>query len=315
MKKAVVAFLAATFALAGAAYLLLPHLLDSEPGGQSPADAPAAPPPLAPLQAVDNVEVISVQGRVERRGPNEVDWKKVAVGDNLGSDESIKTAKDANTRLRIDDKSEIDLKTESELTVKEINETVHRFNLVRGRIGVRYDESGTRMLRVESEHSEAVAEASAGVFQIQNAGGVVSVATTTGEVELSAGGRSVVVGGGRISRVLPGEAPSAPMDIPAAVVLRVAKPGRRVQRQRYTYVRGKTDVGARVSVNEIPAEVDRRGRFKVRVPLKEGRNRIQVVAEDVAGNIQRTNLPVIIVDANAPIRRMEFIWDQKGTPG
>jgi hypothetical protein len=274
-----------------------------------------APPPIVPLKPAENVEVVSVRGRVERRGSGEKEWQAVTPGDRLHKDESVKTAKDASARLKVDEKSEIDLTPRSELTVREISDTVHRFKLERGKIGVDYDVSGARVLKIESEKSDAVAEATAGKFVVQNSAGIVSVATTTGEVKLTAKDKTVAVTAGKTSKVLPGKAPLTVQPIPVSVMLRVAKPKKRIQRKRFTVVRGRTDVGARVRVNDIPALVDLNGRFMVTVPLRNGRNKLVVVTEDVAGNVKTRNLGVIIVDADAPIEHMDIQWGKKEKSG
>ncbi len=270
--------------------------------------------PLVPAK-LKNVEVVSVQGLVERRGSGEKEWQAIVPGDRLNKDESVKTAKDASAKLRVDEKSEITLTPRSELTVREISDSVHRFKLVRGKIGVDYDVSGARVLKIESEKSGAVAEAAAGKFVVQNSAGVVSVATTTGEVKLTAEDKTVAVTAGKTSKVLPGKAPLEAQPVPVAVMLRVANPQKHIQRERFTLVRGRTDVGARVRVNDIPALVDLNGRFVVTVPLRDGRNKLVVVTEDVAGNLKTRNLGVIIVDANAPIEHMDIQWGKKGKPG
>ena len=49
-------------------------------------------------------------------------------------------------------------------------------------------------------------------------------------------------------------------------------------------VRGLTEIGARVTVNGIEAEVDPTGNFSAQVGLDHGSNKIQVVAADICGN-------------------------------
>lgn len=270
---------------------------------------------LTPLVPPKSVLVVSTKGQVERMG-FEKEWQAVSAGDHLLMDESIKTAKNASAKLKVDGKSEIDLYERSKLNVREISDTVHMFKLSRGKIGVDYDAAGARVIKIEQADSEAVAEAKAGKFTVLNTEGIVSVATTTGEVKLTTSKKSVSVGAGNTSRVVPGEPPQPARPIPVAVMLRVAKPKKSVQRQRFTVVRGRTDPGARVRVNEIPAPVAIDGRFSVRVPLREGRNKIVVVTEDVAGNTETRDLGVIIVDANAPIEDLKIRWKKrKGKPG
>lgn len=49
-------------------------------------------------------------------------------------------------------------------------------------------------------------------------------------------------------------------------------------------VRGKTDSGAKVTVNDFWAIVDENGNFSYQLPLRDGENKIVVVALDEAGN-------------------------------
>lgn len=49
-------------------------------------------------------------------------------------------------------------------------------------------------------------------------------------------------------------------------------------------VRGKTDSGVKVTVNELWAITDENGNFSYQLPLRDGENKIRVVAIDEAGN-------------------------------
>jgi glucodextranase-like protein/FecR-like protein len=319
LKKRVAIFM--TFALLtfGAGYVLFEVVIVEQPQPEpvlpkipKPAIVPVKPPEN--VKQPKNVLVVSTEGLVERMSL-EKEWQLVSVGDRLNMDDSIKTANKASARLRIDEKSEIDLSERSELKVREISDTVHRFKLLRGKIGVDYDAASARVLKIEDAKSEAVAESMAGKFTVLNSDGVISVATTVGEVELKAKKKSVVIKAGEMSRVVPGKKPEPTKLIPVSVMLRVAKPKKQVQRDRFTVVRGRTDVGARVSVNDISASVDHKGRFMARVKLRAGRNRLIVRTSDVAGNIKKRDLGIVIVDANAPIKDINIQWKEKKKAG
>ncbi|MEZ4812491.1 MAG: hypothetical protein R2883_03245 [Caldisericia bacterium] len=47
---------------------------------------------------------------------------------------------------------------------------------------------------------------------------------------------------------------------------------------------GKTDPGAKVTVNGVSAKVEKSGRFSAKIALSEGNNAIYVVAVDAGGN-------------------------------
>lgn len=55
---------------------------------------------------------------------------------------------------------------------------------------------------------------------------------------------------------------------------------------------GKTDIDVKVTINGFWAISDRSGNFSYRLPLSDGENKIQVVAEDLAGNKTEKELKV-----------------------
>ena len=83
-----------------------------------------------------------------------------------------------------------------------------------GKVSVDYGTQKDRLLKITSENSQAIAEAHAGKFVIQSAGGHVAVATTDGEVSLTAEEETVVVGPNSVSGVAPGKAPEQPIPSP-----------------------------------------------------------------------------------------------------
>ena len=201
----------------------------------------------------------------------------------------------------------VELAQEAEIKVHELSSSVQRLGLVRGRASVDYDEGGERVLRIENENGNAVAEVRAGKFSIMNTGGTVAVATETGSVDLSASGRKVEVAAGMQS-VVAGGAPSRPLTIPVDVLLRVADPGCITQREPFYTVRGRTTPGSNVRVNDVGGAVQLDGRFVVRVPLRPGKNRIVVVTEDVTGREKRRVFPCVTHDPRANIEGIDINW-------
>lgn len=55
---------------------------------------------------------------------------------------------------------------------------------------------------------------------------------------------------------------------------------------------GKTDIDAKITINGFWAISDRSGHFSHRLPLASGENKIQVIAEDLAGNKTQRELKV-----------------------
>ncbi len=261
-----------------------------------------------PATSNDSLSVISVVGPVKRRRLGDEEWVEVAPGEQLQADDSIKTGRKAKVKLSVNDRSEIELAHRSELTVREIAQTVHRLNLVRGRIQVDYGEDEERVLTISAAQSDAVARTRAGRFSIQSANKVVTVATTTGIVELRAKKKSVTVRPGEMSTVLPGEAPEPSKPIPVAVMLRVAKPPQRRQAHHSTSISGQTNPGASVYVNNRPAKVNKQGKFRINVPLRLGENQIVVVAENVAGASRTKVVPSVTVTQDNVVDSAKVRW-------
>lgn len=308
----IVAGLALTAGLVALTWLIAETPDQASPLPLSPDEIQTPAPDPLPTGGLLVTEVSGMVGRLPRSGQN---MAPIVAGEHISPDESIATGDQASAKLRVDDHSEIQLSAQSELKFREMNDKIHRFTLVRGRIGVNYGAGGGRRLRVESEMSDAVVESEAGSFSLLNNDGTVSLATVSGEAQIQSRGETAVVRAGSISRVLPGEPPAQPAPIPLTVMLRVARPAVRVQRETFTFVSGVTDIGARIHVNEITAPVDSRGKFKVRVPLEIGPNRIVVKTEDVAGNVKTEELPSIIVDVNAPIDGFKIHWGKQHKSG
>lgn len=57
-------------------------------------------------------------------------------------------------------------------------------------------------------------------------------------------------------------------------------------------IMGITDKDVSIRVNDLPTVVDSQGGFRYTVRLKEGENKIKVVAEDDAGNIEQKELTI-----------------------
>ncbi|KKQ24024.1 MAG: Polymorphic outer membrane protein [Candidatus Roizmanbacteria bacterium GW2011_GWC2_37_13] len=58
-------------------------------------------------------------------------------------------------------------------------------------------------------------------------------------------------------------------------------------------LKGLTDKEVFIRVNDLPVVVDAVGNFQTNIRLKEGENLIEIVASDIAGNIETKNLNVI----------------------
>src|SRR5207302_157301 len=82
-----------------------------------------------------------------------------------------------------------------QLTIREITDRVHRFQLARGRVKADYKPDAERVLRIES--SGGVVESRGARFSMLSTGTAVAIATDAGAVTLRAQEGSVEVGEGQ----------------------------------------------------------------------------------------------------------------------
>jgi hypothetical protein len=232
---------------------------------------------------------------------------ELVPGDLLDVDDSVKTEEESRVTLKVGDRSTIELAAEAEATVKELSSTVQRLGLAHGRASVDYQEGGEKVLRIESNDGGTVAEVRKGKFSILNTGETVAVATETGTVDLSAAGGRVSVNAGE-QAVVAGGSPSSPLAIPKDLLLKIADPGCRVQKEAHISLAGRTNPGSEVRINEVAARVDGEGRFSAKVPLKVGKNIIVVVTTDVTGRRNRRVFPCVTVDPGAAIQEIDINW-------
>lgn len=281
-----------------------------------PVEAPAQAPRPAPASATqttpspDALRVLSVEGKVDRvREPN-TESNPLVSGDLIFQQEGVRTNEHSSVRLGIGGQSTIELKELGELLVLPDELSVQRLKLLGGRVDVDYKEQG-RQIRIESRDGDAVAATDKGVFTVLQSGDTVAVATRTGTVDLFAGESKVAVTTGMQSVVSNGAA-SAPEPIPVDLLLRVVDPGCLVQREFFIVLSGWTAPGARVMAGGEHATVKPDGRFFVRVPLKLGRNEIEVVSDDVSGHRKTRSFSCVTVDPGAPIEGINIKWGPTG---
>jgi hypothetical protein len=325
MKKRIAIYLCVVLALIGLGFAVSSALVGGDDGPDpeaSVADRGAGPipgpdrvadprrepgePDAGPVPA--GVRVIGVRGLAERQADGGDEWAEIASGDLLGADDAVRTGEDAGVTLGIGTASTVDLGGGAQVRVREVSDSVQRLGLIRGRISVKYEEDGARVLRVENEDGSAVAEARRGAFTMLGSGRTVSVATETGTVDLTAAGRRVTIEAGKQSVAVEGRAPSGPAAIPLDLLLKVTDPGCRVQREASIVLRGRTVPGSLVRANDSPGVAGADGRFAVRVQLQHGRNTIVLTIEDVLGRVQRRTFPCVTVDPGAAIDKIDIKW-------
>jgi hypothetical protein len=253
--------------------------------------------------------IVDVRGLAQKR-QQDGRWIDVAAGEQLALDDAVRTLGGGAMLVQLGNAVQVRLTPHTEVTIRELTERASRVRIEEGRIVAEVSPQGKTVLRVEAKGSPAAAEANSGSFSMISDGrGQVAVATTAGSVRLFASGSAVEVPAGKAARVEGQAAPTAPAEIPRALFLKVAAPQREIQRERETTISGTTTPGALVRVGGQLARVDEKGQFKIKVPLQEGKNRLDVQVIDVAGNVRQETIPPIVVDTREPaIKNTEVRW-------
>ena len=279
----------------------------------APAPLPAAPAPAAPQAPIipaipeDQAVVASVVGEVVRLGPSGA-ATALAVGDKLHESDSLRTGKGARTDLQLGSGSRLTVAESTQLTVREISEKVHRFKLNRGRISADYKPNGERVLRVENEAGDAVAETKGARFSLLSTGQSLAVASAEGAVDLTAQAKTVTVGAGQQAIALAGKPPSAAEAIPASLLLKVADASAAHHQEGLcAEVDGAAPRGAEVLIDGVPAQlVD--GKFHQRVPKEKDKRAVLVAVRDASGRETTRTVPC---ETEASIRDLTMRWRRK----
>jgi hypothetical protein len=267
---------------------------------------PREPVLPASSEANELIKVVEVKGTVTHFREERDKWEEINVGESLENKDRIRTSRNAKLTLGVGEKSRIELMQSAELTVVGTDEKEHHLKLVRGKLSVDYRER-KRKIRIESSDGTAAVEATQSSFSMLDTGTTVAVATKTGKVDLFTADKQVEVTAGEQSVVVNGLA-SRPEPIPADVVFRLVDPGCQVQREDFIVLKGRTSKGASVFANGNPATIDSEGNFSVRVPLRNGKNKVLVVTEDAFGHHKKRMLSCITVNPRAAIKGIDIEW-------
>ncbi|HYV47089.1 MAG TPA: hypothetical protein VFA20_19660 [Myxococcaceae bacterium] len=278
---------------------------------EKPVEATPAAPDGSVAEAQANGEpdaghgptahVAVIIGTVEVRRAEAANWSPVREGDELGTEDAVRTGDEArleidyeNIKIRVHERSELKLKTISNAGVR---------GQLRGQADTEVP-SGRGVVELEAEGSDAVARTEGGAFSMTADGqGVVAVGTSSGWADLSAEGESIRIPTGMIS-VVPGKGkPKKPSQALRNVLLSVTWPEHDETNQKTYPVSGQVEPGARVAIGGQDVRVDERGRFKAQVPLRQGKQRVGVVATDVLGRKKRSDRQVLY-DPTAPDFRL-----------
>ncbi|MGC4120332.1 MAG: FecR domain-containing protein [Myxococcales bacterium] len=323
MRKAVLAGLLTTVVLVGAglsALFLRPRGPEQAAAPAAPdatgstALASAAPPPdaEAPAPPAEREAVVAnVVGKVERlRG---ADWNPVKVGDTVKAEDSLRTAPAARADLEIGEASRLTVSEDTQVKVAELTAAVHRFKIKRGRVAAAYQADGARVLRIEGEGGEAVAEAKEASFSVRATDTTFAVATEVGTVNLKAKGGEVAVPAGQLSVAAGSGTPSPAAPIPAAILLKVAAAATVAKAEPCSVVEGDATPGSDVQVDGQPATVDPQGHFRAALEAGKARREVLVVMRDLLGNTREEKIacaPTRRGDAGSQqIEKMKIRWE------
>jgi hypothetical protein len=262
------------------------------PAGLSPAA------PTTPESGSTWFRVATLQGEVEALQNGQ--WYVVRAGHLLSTKDVIRTKAGAQALLRRGS-VEIELRDNMDLRLDDLEKETARVGLLRGG-------KVSASVAGESEHVEITAlhtkttNIGASRFVVSlSPSGKVNVATSEGAARFSSNRKDVIVPSGNASTALPDQDPSDPEPIPQEILLSVIWPeDDRLDNQ--AHIKGKAQPSSRINVNGVETEVGQDGTFRATVPLKIGKNRVQVDAEDILG---RTKLIDRVVTRAAPAPALE----------
>ena len=271
---------------------------------RAPPDLRGAMPKSAP-RAIDEAIVEAVTGPVQR-STSAGDWAALVAGERLRPDESLRTGEGARTDLRIGDRARLTVAESSQLTIREITASVHRFQLTHGRVKADYPADAKRVVRIES--ASGVVESRGARFSVLSTGTAVAIATDTGAVTLRAAEGAVEVRDGQQAVAVQGRAPSTSEPIPASVLLKVANAAAATDGLCAT-VEGVAPPGTEVTVDGRVAPLEPDGRFRVPVQHATDGREVLVALRDAAGREETRK--VRCVDPPARIRDFAIHWRRR----
>ncbi|MBI4508392.1 MAG: FecR domain-containing protein [Deltaproteobacteria bacterium] len=305
MKRALV-LVGACFVVLGLAWLSYRKFLMPAPAVPAPAPAavvsaakvPTVPTPAPVKEPLPiSFEMTEVAGQVEIKRTDT--WTAATKGDRLGTDQSIRTGPDGRAILRAETGDELALRERVELEVDKLEKTVTELTLTRGKVRAAAA-PGTERLQISSQGAQAVG-AGGGRFTVYtDQKGAVTVASETGAVKVLAQGNTVTVPERTQAHVPLGGKPSDPVPIPDDVFLRVAWPTDEVVSVKAN-LRGKATPGTQVLVNGQLALVKDDGTFEAQIVLREGDNRVAVLAEGIDGKTRELKGQILVNTKGPPL--------------
>jgi len=246
------------------------------PAGLSPV------PSVVPEGDTRYFRVTALQGEVEALQGGQ--WYVVRAGHMLSTKDVVRTKPGGRVVLRRGS-VELELQGNMDLRLDDLEKETARVGLLRGgKVSASVGGAG-ELVEITARHTKTANVGAARFVVSMSATGKVNVAASEGAAKFAGGGKEVLVPAGSVSTAMPDQAPSDPEPMPQEILLSVVWPeDDRIDSQ--ARVKGKAQASSRIVVNGVDTEVGLDGSFRATVPLRIGKNRVQVDAEDITGRIK-----------------------------
>ena len=231
--------------------------------------------------------------------------EEAKVGDRLSVRDALRTeVGEADVAV---DGVRVRLHEGSRLELKQVGKQNLRAR-VRGSVESEVAQKGK--LDVEIENSDAIAHSEGGHFFVTADGrGVVAVASVTGTVNVSGGGKSIEVNKGQVTRLTRTDPhPTVPVEALRRVLLNVQWPNQRETNKATLPIAGRVEPGSRVFVQGEPVAVGEGGMFRTEVPLRQGKQKIAVVTVDALGRRKQVESIVLRDDSLPDVKVKKRLW-------
>jgi predicted secreted protein len=259
-------------------------------------EMPAGLSPVAPVTPESNASLFRVtglQGDVEALQNGQ--WYVVRAGHLLSTKDVVRTKPGARAMLRRGS-VEIELRDNMDLRLDDLEKETARVGLLRGGKVSASVSGDNEHVEITAAHTKTSNVGAARFVVSLSPSGKVNVATSEGAARFAGKGKEVIVPSGSASVALPDQAPTDPEPIPQELLLSVIWPeDDRLDGQ--AKIKGKAQPSSKVNVNGVETEVGPDGAFRATIPLKVGKNHVQIDAEDIIG---RTKIVDRVVTRAAP---------------
>ena len=257
--------------------------------------------------ASENAEAVvtAKNGKVQVLRAVDGSVAEAKVGDRLSALDALRTELGEadvaveGVRLRLHEGSRLELKQ------------VGKQNLrarARGSVESEVEQKGK--LDVEIENSDAIAHSDGGHFFVTADGrGVVAVASVTGIVNVSGGGKSIELNKGEVTDMTRSNPrPTVPVAALRRVLLNVQWPNEKETNKSTLPIAGRVDPGSRVFVQGEPVAVEEGGTFRAEVALHQGKQKIAVVTVDALGRRKQVESVVLRDDSLPDVKVKKRLW-------